>query len=121
MTYQSVFGGDSCSTRSALQRRQGQADKCLPRGLDPCGFTLMASDTPEGWSAGPGHNVSTSALSGYAPMASTSYSPRLAEGAPSPCPWRSRSGGDVFGMCVDKFPGSPGWSTSRRRPLGPDP
>ena len=102
--YQSVFGGELVlNTFGDFGAPGADADKIMHAQLEtPSGFTLMASDTPEGMEHRPGNNVSIS-LSGDATDGLDGYFAQLAEGGTVTMPLEKQMWGDVFGMCVDKF------------------
>ena len=69
----------------------------------PNGFTLMASDTPEGMpDASPGGNITIS-LSGDDNDDLRGYWDKLADGGQVMMPLEKQMWGDEFGMCTDKF------------------
>src|SRR6476619_8223322 len=88
--YQDVFGGD----RDGVMHSQLEA---------PNGFTLMASDTPEGMpEASPGGNITIS-LSGDDNDDLRGYWDKLADGGQVMMPLEKQMWGDEFGMVKDRF------------------
>ena len=102
--YQSVFGGELVlNTFGDFGAPGPDADKIMHANLEtPSGFTLMASDTPDGMEHRPGNNVSIS-LSGDATDGLDGYFAQLSEGGTVTMPLEKQMWGDVFGMCVDRF------------------
>ena len=105
--YQSVFGGDlSANTFKEFGAGHGPEDdeKLMHSQLEtPSGFTLMASDTPEGMpEASPGGNITIS-LSGDDNDDLRGYWDKLADGGQVMMPLEKQMWGDEFGMCTDKF------------------
>jgi PhnB protein len=100
--YQSVFGGDL--TINTFSEYGGQGDGVMHAQLEsPNGFTLMASDTPEGMEyAGPGGNITIS-LSGDDDDALRGYWEKLADGGKVNMPLEKQMWGDEFGMCIDQY------------------
>jgi PhnB protein len=103
--YQSVFGGDlSSNTFKEFGSGHGPEDdeKLMHSQLEtPDGFTLMASDTPQGMSYNPGENIAIS-LSGD-DEALRGYYEKLADGGKATVPLEKQMWGDEFGMVTDKF------------------
>ncbi len=66
------------------------------------GITLMASDTPKGWSYNAGNNISIS-LSGGNEIELNSYWDKLSQGATIDQPLTKAPWGDMFGMLTDTF------------------
>ena len=105
--YQSVFGGElAVNTFGEFGAASGgpEADKVMHAQLEtPQGFTLMASDTPEGMQfSGPGGNITIS-LSGDDEADLRGYWAKLSDGGQVMMPLEKQMWGDHFGMCTDKF------------------
>lgn len=104
--YRSVFGGDLVmSTFGEYHASEDPAekDKIMHAMLEtPNGFTLMASDTPNGMEYRPGTNYSIS-LSGNDEAALRGYWNRLCAGGSVTMPLDKQVWGDTFGMCKDRF------------------
>ena len=79
------------------------ADKIMHATLEtPAGYTLMASDTPEGMPFTPGNTITIS-LSGDDDDQLREYWAKLADGGSVVMPLEKQMWGDVFGMCIDRF------------------
>jgi PhnB protein len=102
--YRDVFGGElSVNTFGEFGGEQAEADKVMHSQLETAnGFTLMASDTPEGMPYNPGTNVAVS-LSGDDADDLRGYWQKLSDGGTVTMPLEKQMWGDEFGMCVDKF------------------
>lgn len=103
--YRSVFGGELVmNTFAEFGAATGpQGDKIMHAQLEtPDGFTLMASDTPEGMDYNPGTNVSIS-LSGAEGERLDEYFTKLSDGGTVTMPLEKQMWGDTFGMCLDRF------------------
>ncbi|ADB35573.1 Glyoxalase/bleomycin resistance protein/dioxygenase [Kribbella flavida DSM 17836] len=103
--YQGVFGGDLVlNTFGEFGAPDSpDADKIMHSQLEtPSGYTLMASDVPEGMEFTPGTNVSVS-LSGDDSDELHAYWDKLADGGTIGVPLEKQMWGDEFGMCVDRF------------------
>jgi PhnB protein len=102
--YQSVFGGElTLSTFGEFGMPGADADGIMHGQLEtPSGYTLMASDTPEGMDYKPGTNITVS-LSGDDTEELRGYFAKLAEGGTVTMPLEKQMWGDEFGQCVDKF------------------
>lgn len=104
--YQSVFGGElSLSTFGEFQASQdpAQQDFIMHGQLATAsGFTLMASDTPDGMEFRPGTNFSVS-LSGDDDAELGGYWEKLSDGGTVLEPLVQAPWGDSFGMCTDRF------------------
>ncbi len=102
--YRGVFGGElTVSTFGEAGMGSGpDADKVMHAQLEtPTGYTLMASDSPEGMPHSSGSQISVS-LSGD-DEALRGYFARLAEGGSVTMPLEKQMWGDEFGMLVDPF------------------
>ena len=117
--YQDVFGGDLVV--NTFGDFGGDGNGVMHSQLEaPNGFTLMASDTPEGMpDASPGGNITIS-LSGDDNDDLRGYWDKLADGGQVMMPLEKQMWGDEFGMCTDKL-ASPGWSTSQGSRTKADP
>ena len=100
--YQDVFGGDLVV--NTFGEYGGDGDGVMHSQLEaPNGFTLMASDTPEGMpEASPGGNITIS-LSGDDSDDLRGYWAKLADGGQVMLPLEKQMWGDEFGMCTDRF------------------
>ncbi len=103
--YKAVFGGDlTTSTFKEFGASHGPEDddKLMHSQLEtPSGFTLMASDTPQGMTYNPGENISVS-LSGNDEEL-RGYYEKLSDGGKVMMPLEKQAWGDEFGMVSDKF------------------
>ena len=103
--YKAVFGGDlTTSTFKEFGASHGPEDddKLMHSQLEtPSGFTLMASDTPQGMPYNPGENISVS-LSGDEESL-RGYYETLSDGGKVMMPLEKQAWGDEFGMVSDKF------------------
>jgi PhnB protein len=101
--YQGVFGGDL--NISTFDDMGGGGDGVMHSQLDaPNGFTLMASDTPDGMDyPGPGGGTITISLSGDDNDDLRGYWDKLSDGGQVTMPLAKQMWGDEFGMCTDKF------------------
>jgi PhnB protein len=103
--YHSVFGGDlRMNTFAEFGAPDSpDADKIMHAMLEtPSGFTLMASDTPEGMQHNPGDNIAVS-LSGDDGDELRGYWEKLSDGGTATMPLEKQMWGDEFGMCTDRF------------------
>ena len=106
--YQSVFGGDltkSTFGEFGASQDPAEANKIMHSQLTtPSGFTLMASDTPNGMDRPDVSNISVS-LSGGPDEESElrGYWDKLADGGSVTMPLEKAPWGDIFGMCVDRY------------------
>ncbi len=103
--YRGVFGGElTVSTFGEAGAADGpDADKVMHAQLEtPAGYTLMASDAPEGMPHSSGSQISVS-LSGDDGDALRGYFTGLAEGGSITMPLEKQMWGDEFGMCTDPF------------------
>ena len=100
--YKDVFGGDL--TINTFSEYGGAGDGVMHSQLEaPNGFTLMASDTPDGRDyPGGGGNITIS-LSGDDAGELRGYWDKLADGGQVMMPLEKQMWGDEFGMCTDKF------------------
>lgn len=104
--YQSVFGGGLQLT--TFGEAGAQAPGIVPEQVmhamleTPAGYTLMASDTPEGMPYREGSTISIS-LSGDDADALRHSFTRLSEGGQVAMPLEKQMWGDEFGMCIDRF------------------
>jgi PhnB protein len=103
--YKDVFGGDlSTNTFKEFGASHGpdDEDKIMHSQLEtPSGFTLMASDTPQGMPYNPGENIAIS-LSGDDELRGY-YEKLSADGGKVSVPLEKQVWGDEFGMVQDKF------------------
>lgn len=103
--YQGVFGGElSANTFKEFGASHGPDDDELLMHSQletPSGFTLMASDTPQGMPYDPGQNISIS-LSGDDEEL-RGYYEKLSDGGKVTLPLEKQVWGDEFGMVTDKF------------------
>jgi PhnB protein len=103
--YRSVFGGElALSTFGESGMADGpDADKIMHGQLEtPAGYTLMASDAPEGMEHSAGSQISVS-LSGDDADELRGYFAGLSAGGEVTMPLEKQMWGDEFGMCVDPF------------------
>ncbi len=102
--YQSVFGGElNVSTFGQYGDTGPSADNVMHAQLEtPSGYTIMASDTPDGMSYEPGNNITVS-LSGDDSDELRGYFDKLAEGGNVSMPLEKQMWGDEFGQLTDKF------------------
>jgi PhnB protein len=102
--YQSVFGGELVvSTFGEYGDSGPAADQIMHAQLEtPSGYTLMASDTPEGMPYESGSAITVS-LSGDDSSELRGYWDGLAEGGTVTMPLEKQMWGDEFGMVTDKF------------------
>jgi PhnB protein len=103
--YRSVFGGTlRMSTFGEAGGTEGpEAAKIMHAQLETgSGFTLMASDTPEGMPHTPGTSISIS-LSGDDADELRGYWDKLSDGGTVAVPLEKQMWGDEFGMCSDRF------------------
>jgi PhnB protein len=100
--YQDVFGGDLVI--NTFDEYGGGGEGVMHSQLEaPNGFTLMASDTPEGMpESSPGGNITIS-LSGDDEGDLRGYWDKLSDGGQVMMPLEKQMWGDEFGMCTDKF------------------
>jgi PhnB protein len=103
--YKDVFGGDlSTNTFKEFGASHGpdDEDKIMHSQLEtPSGFTLMASDTPQGMPYNLGENIAIS-LSGDDELRGY-YEKLSADGGKVSVPLEKQVWGDEFGMVQDKF------------------
>ena len=103
--YRDVFGGNlAISTFDEFGRADSpDANKVMHAQLETLkGFTLMASDTPQGMAFKPGTNMSVS-VSGDDSADLHGYWEKLSEGGTVTVPMEKQPWGDEFGACVDRF------------------
>ncbi|MEV0791601.1 VOC family protein [Kribbella sp. NPDC050459] len=104
--YQSVFGGDlSANTFKEFGAGHGPEDdeKLMHSQLEtPSGFTLMASDTPQGMPYNPGQNIAIS-LSGEGDELRGYWEKLSAGDSKVTAPLEKQMWGDEFGMVTDRF------------------
>jgi PhnB protein len=103
--YQGVFGGDlRVSTFGEFgQQDSPDANKVMHAQLETDrGFTLMASDAPEGMERDSGSAITIS-LSGEDADELRGYWEKLSEGGTVTMPLEKQMWGDEFGMCTDRF------------------
>ena len=80
-----------------------EGEKVMHGQLDtPSGFTLMASDTPEGMTRPSGTGISVS-LSGDQAEELRGYFERLSGSGAVTMALEKQMWGDEFGMCTDRF------------------
>ena len=114
--YRDVFGGNlAISTFAEFgQADSPDANKVMHAQLETSkGFTLMASDTPQGMELKPGTNMSVS-VSGDDSADLHGYWEKLSEGGTMTVPMEKQAWGDEFGACVDRFGIS--WMLTYRQP-----
>jgi PhnB protein len=103
--YRGVFGGElTLSTFAEFgQSESPDANKIMHSQLETTrGFTLMASDTPQGMEYKPGTNISVS-VSGDDTDDLHGYWDKLSSGGSVTVPMEKQMWGDEFGACVDRF------------------
>ena len=102
--YKGVFGGTLTMNTFGDYGAQGdEANKIMHAQLETDeGYTLMASDTPEGMTHNPGDNITIS-LSGDDAETLRGYWQQLSEGGTVMMPLEKQMWGDEFGQCTDKF------------------
>ena len=103
--YRGVFGGELAldTFGESGAAAPGQEDKIMHARLEtPAGYTLMASDAPEGMPHSTGSQSQIS-LSGDDDDALRGYFAGLAEGGTVTMPLERQMWGDEFGMCTDRF------------------
>lgn len=102
--YHQVFGGElRLSTFGEYGMTGADADKIMHGQLEtPAGFTLMASDAPEGMERSTGSAISVS-LSGDDEAQLRGYWDRLSDGGEVGVPLDKQMWGDLFGLCTDRF------------------
>jgi PhnB protein len=102
--YRDVFGGTlNVMTFGDMGTQGPEADKVMHGQLDtPSGFTLMASDTPEGMTRPTGAGISVS-LSGDQAEELRGYYKQLSGSGAVTMALEKQMWGDEFGMCTDRF------------------
>jgi PhnB protein len=116
--YKDVFGGElNMNTFGEFgQPDSPDADKIMHAQMEaPNGFTLMASDTPQGMSYNPGDTMTVS-LSGDDTAELRGYWDKLAAAGKVTMPLEKQMWGDEFGMVIDQF-GIP-WMVNIAQPQG---
>jgi PhnB protein len=102
--YTSVFGGElTTSTFGEYGDTGPGSDGIMHAQLEtPSGYTIMASDTPEGMSYEPGTNITVS-LSGDDSDELRGYWTKLSDGGTVAVPLEKQMWGDAFGQLTDRF------------------
>ena len=102
--YKTVFGGELVvSTFGEFGDGGPAADKIMHAQLEtPSGYTIMASDTPEGMPYQSGSAITVS-LSGDDGAELRGYWEQLSEGGTVTMPLEKQAWGDEFGMVNDRF------------------
>ena len=103
--YKDVFGGtlDLNTFGEYGQPDSPDADKVMHAQLETdSGYTIMASDTPEGMQHNPGDNITVS-LSGDDADELRGYWAKLSDGGTVSMPLEKQMWGDEFGMVTDRF------------------
>ena len=103
--YQSVFGGALTLHTFGEMGDQNSPDASkIMHGMLVAdnGFTLMASDAPDGQNAAPGGNITIS-LSGDDGDELHGYWDKLSANGTVMMPLEKQMWGDEFGMCADQF------------------
>jgi PhnB protein len=102
--YQSVFGGElTVSTFGEFGQPGPGADNVMHAQLEtPSGYTIMASDTPEGMTYREGSSITVS-LSGDDGDELRRFWDGLADGGTVTMPLEKQMWGDEFGQLTDRF------------------
>jgi PhnB protein len=102
--YRSVFGGElTVSTFGEFGQSGPSADNVMHAQLEtPSGYTIMASDTPEGMPYDSGSSITVS-LSGDDGDELRRYWNGLSEGGTVSMPLEKQMWGDEFGQLTDRF------------------
>ncbi len=102
--YRSVFGGElTVSTFGEFGQSGPSADNVMHAQLEtPSGYTIMASDTPEGMPYDSGSSITVS-LSGDDGDELRRYWNGLSEGGTVSTPLEKQMWGDEFGQLTDRF------------------
>lgn len=104
--YNNAFGGKltiNTFGESGMSKDPSEANKIMHAMLEADnGITLMASDTPKGWTYMQGTNISVS-LSGDNESELKGYWDKLSAGGKIDQPLTKAPWGDTFGMLNDKF------------------
>ena len=102
--YKSVFGGElNVSTFGEYGDTGPGADNIMHAQLEtPSGYTIMASDTPEGMPYEPGNNITVS-LSGDANGPLRDYWDKLSDGGTVVMPLDKAPWGDFYGQVTDRY------------------
>ena len=105
--YRDVFGGNlAISTFAEFgQADSPDANKVMHAQLETSkGFTLMASDTPNGMDRPDASNISISLSGGPDDEQELrGYFEKLSDGGTVTMPLEKAPWGDFFGMCVDRY------------------
>ena len=102
--YQEVFGGDLTLNTFGEFGSDGEGSEGIMHAQleTPSGYTIMASDTPDGMSYEPGTNITVS-LSGDDREELRNYWTKLSEGGTVAVPLEKQMWGDEFGQLTDRF------------------
>ncbi|MFD0559457.1 PhnB protein [Stackebrandtia endophytica] len=102
--YQGVLGGElTMSTFGEFGAPGPDENKIMHSSLETdAGFTLMASDVPQGMEHHPGDNI-TIAITGDDADKLRTYWEKLSDGGTVSMPLEKQIWGDVYGACVDRF------------------
>jgi PhnB protein len=103
--YKEVFGGELRTNTFGEYGQSGpDENKIMHAQLETSsGFTLMASDAPEGMPLGSTDGNMTISLSGDNADELRGYWDKLADGGTVTMPLEKQMWGDEFGMVTDKF------------------
>ena len=109
--YAFVFGGElTMSTFGEYGDTGPGAENIMHAQLEtPSGYTIMASDTPDGMAYQPGTNITVS-LSGDDSDELRDYWTKLSDGGTVSMPLEKQMWGDEFGQLTDRF--GIGWMVS---------
>jgi PhnB protein len=102
--YRDVFGGElAINTFGDFGHEGPDRELVMHSNLEtPSGFTIMASDTPEGMERATGTAISVS-LSGDDADALRGYWAKLSADGTVTMPLEKQVWGDEFGTCTDRF------------------
>ena len=102
--YASVFGGElTMNTFGEYGDTGPGAENIMHAQLEtPSGYTIMASDTPDGMAHQPGTNITVS-LSGDDSDELRDYWTKLSDGGTVSMPLEKQMWGDEFGQLTDRF------------------